>query len=131
MLTITYPYFPIIFYEIRTKTMYPYLTVVFDHLKTSLIIKTQRELIKNILYRMIETHNIEHTPTTIDSTVTKPKNHHLSHRYNQYDQRILHHSQHTTLPKHNDYIIYLTNHSHLIYLSAISPHLYEFKIMTM
>ena len=73
------------------------MTAVSNHLNSSLIIKTKREIITNILHNMRETHNIEYTSTTTDFTVTK-LHHHLSHRYNDCNQRIVYHPQHKPLP---------------------------------
>ena len=105
------PIFSYVFYDINPKTMHLCMIAVSGHLKSSLITKIKRKTITDIYYRICETHNIEHTPNTTGYVVIKSLHHHLSHRYNYRDQRIVYHPQHKPFPKYNLYSIYLTSNS--------------------
>ena len=125
MITSNYSYFPIFFYSISPKRVYRCMNDVSENLNSSIIITTKYVSIIYIFNEILETHK----PNTTGCQFTNPIHHHLSHRHNIYDQRIVYQHQSTYLLITNEHSINPHNHSQFITFFVTSIHLYEFNIL--
>ena len=129
MITSNYPYLPIFFYSISPKIVHPCMHDVSDHLTPSIITTIKYVTIANILTRIIAMYNTKTIPNTTGYKFTKQIHHHLSHRYNIRDQRIIHQHTPTSLLIPNEHSNVPDSHSKFINIFSMSLHLYEFNTL--
>ena len=98
---------------------------VSDHLAPSIITTPKHVIINNILTSILAMYKTKTIPNTAGYEFTKNIHHHLSHRPNIRDQRIIYQHQPRSLIIPNEHSNVPISHSTFINRFSMSPHLYE------